>query len=215
MGPLNPGHSRPSQSCGLFWHTQRMSTFVQSFIDPDKWNAAAWKATAFLHDPLGEKPPCLGLVFGNIEVGKRIFSDWLERLGETDRYDELRISIVEGEILGEPSGYSVYISSAPDRIAERAQAEGIGFELGTATILGRFQRMLPQPGSPHLPRFKSEFAKHKEYLLLPVSAETEPQFEFAIRKTGIFFRQASEITKDDLDSAVFPPHYFDRDGTVH
>ena len=74
-----------------------MDVFLQTFIDPVKWDAARWKATAFFHDPKGVRPPCLGIVFDNIGTGKQIFSDWLKRLGNVDQYDELRISIVEGE----------------------------------------------------------------------------------------------------------------------
>jgi len=102
-----------------------MDVFLQMFIDPVKWDAARWKATAFFHDPKGVKPPCLGIVFDNIETGKEIFSDWRRRLGSVDQYDELRISIVEGEILGMGPGYSVHISSDPNHTVERAKALGI------------------------------------------------------------------------------------------
>src|ERR1039457_4020600 len=95
-----------------------MDVFLQMFIDPVKWDAARWKATAFFHDPKGVRPPCLGIVFDNIGTGKQIFSDWLKRLGNVDQYDELRIGIVEGEILGMGPGYSVHISSDPDHTAE-------------------------------------------------------------------------------------------------
>ena len=67
----------------------------QSFINIEKWDIAKWRATAFLHDPEGVRLPYLGIVFENIEAGKEIFSEWLERLGKVDEFDELRISIVE------------------------------------------------------------------------------------------------------------------------
>ena len=52
----------------------------QSLIDVDKWNEARWTATAFLHDPDGLKPPCIGLVFENTDAGRTIFKDLLERV---------------------------------------------------------------------------------------------------------------------------------------
>jgi len=185
------------------------------FVDPVKWDAAGWKATAFFHDPKGVEPPGLGIVFDNIETGKEIFSHWRRRLGSVDQYDELRISIVEGEILGMGPGYSVHISSDPHHTAERAKALGIALSVKTAVVIGRVHRMTPEPGSPHLPRFKHDFAKHKRYFLLPVSADVKPEFEFAVGKTKILFRNASEVRNDDVDAAVFPEHYFDGDGTIH
>jgi hypothetical protein len=35
--------------------------FFQSFIDEGKWNAAKWKAVAFMNDIHGDTPPCLGV----------------------------------------------------------------------------------------------------------------------------------------------------------
>ena len=189
--------------------------FLQLFIDPVKWDAAGWKATAFFRDPEGVDPPGLGIVFEDIEAGKQIFSDWLERLGKVDRYDELRISVVEGDILGRDPGYSVHISSNPHHTAGRAQGLETALSGDTAVIICRVLRMNTEPGSPHLSIFKTEFAKHKRYFLLPVSADLKPELEFEIEKTEVLFRNASEIKKNDLDAVVFPDHYFDGDGTIH
>ena len=154
-------------------------------------------------------------MFDNIETGKEIFSHWRRRLGSVDQYDELRISVVEGEILGLEPGYSVHISSNPSHTTKRAKAQGIALSVETAVIIGKSHRMTPEPGSPHLSRFKRDFAKHKRYFLLPVSADLKPAVEFAIEKTEILFRNASEVRSDDLDAIVFPDHYFDRDRTIH
>ena len=187
---------------------------LQNFIDVEKWDSARWKGTAFLHDPRGMEPPCLGIVFDNIDAGKQIFSGWIERLGTVDKYEELRISIVEGAILGVGDGYSVHISSDLEHAAQRAQLNASHPNLGTAIILGRVHRMTPELGSPHLPRFKKEFSRHKSYLFVPVSADSKPEFGLAIRKSEINFRRASEITAADLDAVVFPEHYFDHDTTI-
>jgi hypothetical protein len=186
-----------------------VDVLFQSFIDIEKWDAAGWTATAFLHDPSGRHPPLLGVVFDDIAAGKQIFSDWLHRLGDVDRYEELRISIVEGEILGEEPGYSVHFSSDPAHTEECARAKGPQLEIEAAIVLSRFMRMTPAPGSPHLRRFKQEFTKHKRFFVIPVSSDVKPLFEFAIEKTEIYFRQASEVSKNDRDAVVFPEHYFD------
>jgi hypothetical protein len=188
---------------------------LQSLIDVDKWNAAKWRATAFLHDPTGADPPCMGIVFENINMGDEIFSEWLERLGKVDEFEELRIAIVEGVILGEEAGYSVHVSSDPWHTQTRAHALGLKYEFDTAVIISRINRMTPEPQSPHLRRFKKEIQKHKRYSLIPVSSSVEPHFDLSIEKTEIYIRQASEINKNDRDAAVFPVGYFDRDKTVH
>jgi hypothetical protein len=191
-----------------------MDVLLQSLIDPIKWDDAGWRGTAFLHDPEGRVPPCLGVVFDNIKVGKEIFSAWLRRLGSVDKLDELRISIVEGEIPGTAPGYSVHVSSDPSHASSLVRAEGTGLGSATAIIVSRVHRMTPEPASPHLTRFKRELAKHKRYLLLPVSADIRPEFDFAIEKKRIFFRNASDIGKSDVDAVVFPDHYFDGQGVI-
>jgi hypothetical protein len=192
-----------------------VEVFFQTFIDIEKWDAARWKATAFFHDPSGAQPPYLGIVFDNIEAGRQIFSDWLQRLGSVDQYEELRISIVEGEILGEEPGYSVHLSSDPSHTEEHSRAKGVHLEVETAIVVSRFKRMTPAPESPYLPRFKQDVAKHKRFFLIPVSSEVKPEFGFAIEKTEIHFRRASEVAKADRDAVIFPEHYFDGDGAVH
>jgi hypothetical protein len=181
----------------------------KSLIDVDKWNEAGWKGAAFFHDPTGEQPPCLGLAFENIEAGKQIFTQWHERLGSHDEHEELRISIIEGEILGQDDGYSMHISSNPANTAQRRQ-----LPFSTAIVISRSRRM-ETPNSPHLARFKEEFARHKRYSLIPVSLRGEPSFELSIEKAELLFRQTSDITPKDLDAVVFPDGYFDCDSTVH
>jgi hypothetical protein len=183
----------------------------QSLIDIDKWNEARWTATAFLHDQDGTEPPYLGLVFENIEAGRAIFTDLLERLGPVDAFEELYVSIVEGEILGEEPGYSLHITSDPTRTQARLTSLGKELKFDQGVVISKFHRMTPAPDSPHLKKFKAELLTHGRYRLIPLSATIQPQFDYAIEKKEIHFRQASEITKSDLDSVVFPPGYFDNE----
>ncbi len=193
--------------------------FVHSLIDVDKWNAAGWKGIIYLLDPEGANLPCFGIFFENIEAGKQIFSDWRVRLGEVDEYDELRIVIIEGEIPGLKTGYSVCISSDLESVRRRARAEGKDISAEYLVMVSRIHRMKPEPGSPHLPKFKQEYARHGGYYLIPVSGSLSgkltPHFEYAISKKQIHFRDALEITKDDMDAGAFPEGYFDHEGTVH
>lgn len=186
-------------------------TLFQSLIDVDKWNEARWTATAFLHDLDGEKPPYIGLVFENIAAGRAIFKGLLERVGAVDAFEELYFAIIEGEILGEEPGYSVHISSDPDRTQARLLSQGQGLPFEQAIVISRFHRMTPAPNSPHLRKFKSELQVHGRYALIPVSSDVQPQFDCAIEKKEIYFRQASDITKSDRDAVVFPEKYFENE----
>lgn len=196
--------------------------FFQSFIDVDKWNAAGWKAVAFLNDPDGGAPPCLGIAFLNGKVGKQIFRGWRERLGgDLDAYEELRISIIEGDIPGEEPGYTVYISSEPLNTERRARDNGVELDAFNSIVVGRVHRMNPEPGSPYLPLFKKEFKKHRKYLLIPVTITMSPQpsfephLDYAIGKTEVHFRHVSEITEDDPDVAIFSQPVLEPGDTVH
>jgi hypothetical protein len=186
--------------------------FFQSFIEVDKWDAARWKAVLFMSDPDGDTPPCLGLAFLNGEAGREIFRGWLERLGgNLDAYDELRMSIIEGDIPGEASGYMVHVASEPENTAKRARDNGVELDVSISLVAGRVHRMNPQPASPHLPLFKQEFKKHGKYLLIPATVTMspevsyEPHLDFAIGKTEVHFRHVSEIKKGtgDPDEIIF------------
>jgi hypothetical protein len=184
-------------------------TLFQNFIDPEQWDAARWLGTAFLHDSEGEQAPFMGIVFENIDAGRKLFEHWIERLGARDRYEELRIAIIEGDILGDDAGYSVHISSNPLHTERRLRADGADFERDQAILVSRCKRMTPAPDSTHLSQFKADVNKHKRYSLIPVSASVEPVFDCAIEKNEIHFKQVSEITESDVDAVVLPVNSFD------
>jgi len=100
-----------------------MSVFFQSLIDVEMWNKAKWVATAYLVSEAPQDPPCLGLVFENADAGRQIFKGLIKRLGKEDTYEELRIAIIEGELPGDPTGYTVHISSNPHNTAKRAKLD--------------------------------------------------------------------------------------------
>ena len=187
------------------------SILFQSLIDIDKWNEARWTATAFLHDQAGVRPPYIGLVFENIDAGRAIFENLVQRVGSIDAFEELYVSIIEGGIVGEEPGYSVHISSDPVRTQVRLKSRGQDLAIDRAIVVSRFHRMTPAPDSPHLKKFKAEMQIQGRYRLIPVSSSIQPQFEFAIEKKEIHFRQASNIRKTDRDAVVFPVYYFDNE----
>lgn len=173
-------------------------------INAPFWEAANWCATAFQFHPTGECPPVLGIVFENAKVGREIFSEWVAEYGNQDRFEEVRVSIIEGNLPGQRPGYTVHICPDPVGLAARATAEGVVLEPGIF-LLGRVNRMNPLPESPsQLPRFKMEYERHREFLLAPVTRRSDGKLwtdvEFGLVKTSIQFRDISEITEIDIDS---------------
>ncbi len=78
--------------------------FLQIFTDPTEWDKAKWSGTVFLYDPDGGKKqiPGLGIGFADFDAGKRIFEEWIKRVGHRDEFEEIRVSIIEGSIPGNP-----------------------------------------------------------------------------------------------------------------
>ncbi len=114
-------------------------------------------------------------MFANSKAGRQIFSQWRARLGKVDQYEELRISIVEGDIPGMDAGYWLHISSKSRSNCGKASGAN-----GVCNQNDAVHR--PESGAqnerfawfPHLARFKKEFSKRKRYLLIPVFSGVEP-----------------------------------------
>jgi len=131
--------------------------YITSPIDIDLWNKAKWRATFFSYVP--NQPPILGLAFRNKDAAIKIFEGWHERYGSNDDYEELRISIVEGEIEGEEPGYSVHITGDPDNAIKRFKDAGYEFDDDIFMSISRLNRMNPAPDSKHLQMFKKLYTQ--------------------------------------------------------
>jgi len=180
---------------------QSVST-AYSLFDIEKWNRAQWRATVFLSHRDPSVPPCLGIGFENGAIGREVFAELRARIGDDDVYDELRISIIEGDIPGKEPGYSVHVFSEPDNTAKRLGEPPV---TGDITIVSKVHRMNPRPDSPYLPQFKRDFSRHGRYLLIPATYEPQtgsavPHIDVAIGKHHIHLRHASEIAQDDIDA---------------
>ena len=179
--------------------------YLSSPIDVDLWNAAKWRATFFSYQP--GRPPILGLAFQNEVSARKIFQGWHERYGTNDCYEELRISIVEGEIKGMDRGYTVHVGPDPDAVIRRFKDAGYAFDEDILMCVSRLNRMYPPTESQNLAQFKALYSEHKTYFLAPgvVSEDgkqLKPIFELGIFKGKIHFRDASEIAPHDIDSVV-------------
>lgn len=186
---------------------ERKSLFVSSLIDIDTWNKAVWRGAAFLLDPQNSHPPCLMLPFLHEEFCVRIFEDWINIFGREDKFEELRIAIIEGEIPGEDKGYSLHISSNLDRVIERCDQEGLNFDETLILTISRIHRANPTDDFKMFNLFKEHYLKHNNYTLMPCVIDErlkriKPLYDYAIKKKELIFRHVSEIGKDDQDFAV-------------
>jgi hypothetical protein len=141
------------------------------------WTNAKWNATTFQWHPTSQAPPIMGLVFDNAEAALEIFREGKRQMNHEDRFEEIRISIIEGSVPEEQRpGYSVHICADPEALAAHATAEDFVIDPSIIPFLGQWNRHYPVPGQPNLlGRFKQEFAKHNEFLLAPVTRRADGQ----------------------------------------
>jgi hypothetical protein len=181
------------------------------FLASNRWPLAGWSATTFRWHPVGHAPPVLGLVFDNRAAAEDLFLRWVEEHGNADPLDELRVSVIEGDIPGQAPGYTLHLCPDPDGLRARATADGVALDETTPlAFAGRANRMHPIPGvPPMLPRFKEQYEKHGEYLLAPVTRRDDGQLwfdvELGIVKRKICFRTAAEVPDGDLDAPLVRP----------
>jgi hypothetical protein len=180
-----------------------------AFTTHPLWAEAKWNATTFQWHPTSEAPPIMGLVFENSEAGLEIFREAERQMNHEDRFEEIRVSIIEGPVSGQERrpGYSVHISPDPEALAMHATGADFVVDQSVIPFLGQWNRHYPIPGMPALlPRFKTEFAKHNEFLLAPVVRRSDGQLYaeplLGIIKNLISFRCLSEITPNDPDAAA-------------
>jgi hypothetical protein len=174
------------------------------FLRNPLWDDANWSATTFAWHPTSEAPPVMGLLFDNGAAAEKLFTGLAADYNHSDRFEELRISIIEGSMTpDQPHGYSVHLCPDPEALAAQATVDGVVLSDRPIQRASRWNRMYPIPGSlPLLENFKREFQKHGEFLLAPVQRTPDGALQMMVKlgivKNCIQFRMLSDI-KDDRD----------------
>lgn len=189
-------------------HARAMPAAV--FSTNPLWSEAKWSATTYQWHPTSEAPPLMGLVFDNEEAGLEIFREAEQQMNHEDRFEEIRISIIEGSVPEQQDrpGYSVHICADPEALCAHATMEDFVVDSSIVPFLGQWNRHYPIPGTPLLlPRFKEEFEKHKEFMLAPTVRGADGNLymkpELGIIKNVIIFRDLADIkAPDDIDAAA-------------
>lgn len=174
-------------------HTQRK---LFSPIDIPTWDKAGWGGTCYGWD--GLQPPFMGLMFKNVEAGRKIFADWHARWGREEAADTLRVTIVTGIHKSNPHHYSVIVGPNIDHIAADV---GSG---DTFSLISRINQMTPAtPGN--LTNFLEAFSRFNAFFLMPAQMPTSSQsppgieFRLALLKRHLHIRPAWQIGENDQD----------------
>ncbi len=174
-------------------HTQRK---VFSPIDIPVWDKAGWGGTCYGWDD--RQPPFMGLMFKNLEAGKKIFTAWRARWGREEADDALRITIVTGICKSNPHHYGVIVGPNIDRITA-------DFRTGdTFSMVSRINRMTPAT-SENLTNFLKVFNEFDAFFLMPAQLpsgnQSAPEIEFklALLKRHLHIRPAWQIGENDHD----------------
>jgi hypothetical protein len=219
VAPCHPAERFPLVAKALAEEAEKFAARVRqhaktmpaaAFATNPLWPEAKWSATTYMFHPASEVPPIMGLVFENVEAGLEIFREAERQMNHEDRFEEIRISIIEGAVPGQElrPGYSIHICADPDALAAHATTEDFVVDPSIVPFLGQWNRHYPVPGAPPmLTKFKEEFAKHQEFLIAPTIRRNGQLFmepKLGIIKNAILFRQILDITTpDDVDAAAF------------
>jgi hypothetical protein len=174
-------------------------------IDRALWARADCIGVAFLA-PQGA-PPGLGLLMRDPHAALAIFEGWRNQFGSRDEEEIIRVAIIEGDIPGKPTGYTLTMGVDVETFARRlaaGNARGVSFDVTAPTS---WMRRMPTPpgGSPHLRRFKDLYEAACAYTLVPVidrGEGWEPRYEHEILKRRIVLRRSDEIGPNDPDRTV-------------
>src|SRR5690606_22691365 len=145
-----------------------------------------------------DMPPVMILGFDNIEEGRNIFSGLRKKIGDEDKKEQLRVSVVKGLDSEHPHGYGVIVGT---NIAANVSASG------HVVLVQRMQRMNPQT-SENLDRFMKAFTAFGCYVLAPGQmgkmdgSLVQEVNTFGIFKRKIEFREAWTIEAHDPDMSI-------------
>ena len=160
----------------------------------------------YLYSSNGDLPPVFTFYFENLDVGKEIFKDLINKVGKEDKDERLRLSIIEGDVPKQECGYFVTIGENVD-----ATNKLLEDDVRYVAIGQRIHRMKPKKDSTNLRNFKKEYEKHGCYHIAPGKQLYDPEkgygshveMDYSILKRKIEFRSYKDINEsNDPDSIL-------------
>ena len=175
-------------------HTDRR---VLSPIESDLWNRAGWHGAFFAIDP-SMPGPLLGLTFRDQSMARRIFGDWIQRWGQENSDEHLRLAIITGVTQEHPFAYSMSIGPTFGTKHEANET--------TFTTVSRLLRM-DATTPDNLNNFLKAYQAAGSFGFLPAvaipgEAFPELQFDLILPRRKIDIRAAWQVGENDPDQMV-------------
>ncbi len=170
---------------------------THSVIDVPLWDKAKWQGFGFLFHP--KEGLGIILAYENFDEGKKIFDRWINKFGNEDKLESIKITIIKGVDESNPYWYRVHISANIDT-QNPLQSNKL------VAIASRIHEM--NANSPeNLNKLIGLFNTIKKYKLYPARISNdgkniEPYFDKGICKTTLTIKEAWEIGENDLDRVV-------------
>lgn len=167
---------------------------TQSIINVILWDKAKWSGLGVIfHESFG-----LGITicFAEKEYGIQIFEEWIRNLGNIDKKNKIRITIIKGIDKNNPYWYRVIINTNIDED---------NVDYNKCYILSSRIHDMKAVNDSNLKLMESIYKKDGKFMLLPGEFKNngqimEPIVNKSIIKNNIYFRNAWEIGEGDLDS---------------
>jgi len=173
FNPENVGHNERS---------------VFSIINDPLWDKAKWKGFGFFIDNQGL---VIFIGFENGSAGQDIFNEWIERFGQKDQEEMIRITIIRGVDKNNPHWYRVHIG--PNLYSK-------GFPKSNLFVITARLHEMNARSPENLNNLIAALKYYKKYRLCPaqISNDLKPRpYAISIQKTEIIVKQAWELTWQD------------------
>ncbi len=183
---------------------ERRTLWVSDLINQDEWEEAKWKnGVGYLMAEKNGGPPIIVLYFETMEQGQKLFSGLIDKIGNEDKQERLRVSIVEGEVPHRRNGYFVVIGENIEVTEKIVNSEENAESINYIAINQRFHRIYTETESLSLKKFKEEYKKYQCCYIAPGIQNNdgkserpfEADFSRMIFKRKIEFRNYSDISE--------------------
>jgi hypothetical protein len=166
---------------------------VISLINMPLWDKAQWQATAYIYEP--GYLPLLAICFADAEAARRILKELQRKLGDIDKDEQLRISIIKSIDRKNPTYYKLVVSPNPNLVINTDQTQFI--------LVSRIHTMTPLR-LDNLNNFLQVYEKVGKYVLVPAyiapgASEPEPVGDYGLEKKELIVRDAWQIGINDPD----------------
>jgi hypothetical protein len=184
--------TKPDFDLDKIRHNQRK---VSSIIDTNQWDKAKWNGFGFFLDKNGLNI-FIGYTYG--DEGKKIFKDWIKKIGTIDSEEKIKITIIKGVDRFNPYWYRVHIGT--DVKKEELKSGDI---ILSASRFHEMNATKPE----NLNNLISAYNHYKSFRFCPAEVvlnvnKINPFEEFSILKHEITVRNAWEIGLHDLESVA-------------